>query len=86
MPEAEIIPFGNELPLAYRIYLISSAGRIAGPAEVIASNSDQNAIEKAKQLFAGCNLEIWQGARVITKLSADDNRALQLAGTGRLPC
>jgi hypothetical protein len=73
MPEAEIIPFGNELPLAYRIYFMTSAGRIAGPAEVIASNSDQDAIEKAKQLFAGRNLEIWQGARLITPLSADGN-------------
>jgi hypothetical protein len=66
------MPTAEPAQLHYRVYFITSAGHVAGPPEVIASNSDQEAVERAKQLLDGRDIEIWQGARVVTRLRPDE--------------
>ena len=48
----------------YRLYSISKSNRVAG-VEVITCDTDEEAIQKAKQLMAGGGLELWEGPRFI---------------------
>jgi hypothetical protein len=53
----------------YRIYLFKD-GRLTAPAKVIACQSDKAAIEHAKKLVDGHDIEVWQGARPVTRLKS----------------
>jgi hypothetical protein len=57
---------------AYRIYKISSDDHIAGPPVEVECVSDQEAIAQAKQVLNGLDIEVWQGARVVTRLQSRD--------------
>ena len=56
----------------YRIYKLLRANEIAGPPIEVECASDQEAVAEAKKLINGLGLEIWQGARVITRLRPSD--------------
>jgi hypothetical protein len=57
----------------YRICTLSHASKIASPPTDIECASDEEAVTEAKKLLNGLDIEIWQGARVVTRLrSADD--------------
>jgi hypothetical protein len=51
----------------YRVYPLN-AGRLAGPAQVLVSENDREAIEKAKQLMNGHAAEVWDGARFVATI------------------
>jgi hypothetical protein len=42
--------------------------RIAGPAEIIDCVSDKHAIEEAKILMDGYDVEVWKGTRIVMRL------------------
>jgi hypothetical protein len=58
----------------YRIYTLLRANEIAGPPTELQCASDQEAIAEAKKLLDGFDLEIWQDARVVTRLQPSDAR------------
>jgi len=61
----------------YRIYPISRAGRIVGPSTVIECADDHEAIHQAEQAVDGHDIEIWQEARFVLRLTSDDaNRSV----------
>ncbi len=47
----------------YRLYTLLSTNKIAGPATDKVCDTDQDAIEIAKALLNGRDIEIWQGVR-----------------------
>jgi hypothetical protein len=55
----------------YRLYSMS-ANNIAGPPQIVQCASDQQAIAAAKGLLDRHDIEIWQGARVVTRLQPSD--------------
>lgn len=46
---------------------------MAGPATVVDYSSDQAAIERAKAVLDGLDIEVWQGSRIVTRLQATDS-------------
>jgi hypothetical protein len=51
----------------YQIFHLT-LGHIRGPAEIINCDIDQQAIEKAKQMVNGHDVEVWQGARRVIEI------------------
>ncbi len=51
----------------YRIYFFKD-GALAAPLKVIDFSSDKAAIEHAKQLIDSHDIEVWQGARPVSRL------------------
>ncbi len=49
----------------YRFYPINAGGRIRGPAVVHDLPDDAAALIHAKHLKADCDIEIWQGTRLV---------------------
>jgi hypothetical protein len=58
----------------YRIYTMSNDNKIAGPPRLVTCSDDQEAIGLAKQLLDGRDVELWQGARVVTRLRHADGK------------
>ena len=56
---------------AYRVYVVTTDGHIAGPAQVIECENEQDAIGKAAQLTNGKCVELWDGARLIVRFPSD---------------
>jgi hypothetical protein len=57
--------------LSYRAYPVSKDHQVAaGPSVVITCENDQDGIRKAQQLVDGYDLELWDGPRFITRLTA----------------
>ena len=52
----------------YRIYTLLSGNKVAGPPTKIECSSDEEAISQAKKFLNGLDIEVWQGARLITRL------------------
>lgn len=46
--------------------------QIVGAPTDIAADSDQAAIEQARQLVDGCDIDLWQGSRFVIALRASD--------------
>jgi hypothetical protein len=55
----------------YRIYRIKDH-RIAGPPEIIAADSDEEAVERAKPLMGGLDIEIWERPRFVRGIKMSD--------------
>ncbi len=53
----------------YQIYLFKD-GRLAPPVKTIVCPSDKAAIEDAKDFVDGHDVELWQGARPVTRLKS----------------
>jgi hypothetical protein len=56
---------------AYRIYVVTKEGRIAGPPQVIECADDQEAMGKAVQHTNGKAVELWNGARLVARFPGD---------------
>ncbi|WP_043160678.1 hypothetical protein [Bradyrhizobium sp. Ai1a-2] len=50
----------------YRAYLLGSDGHIRERME-LESETDEEAVAKARQHFNGGTIEVWQGVRIVTK-------------------
>ncbi len=55
----------------YRAYSLDSDGKIAKPPAVLDCDNDQRAIELAKPMVDGYDIEVWQGNRRITLLKRE---------------
>jgi hypothetical protein len=51
----------------YRIYTLKD-GKIDSPARIATCASDQQAIDQAKQLLNGHDIEVWERARLVILL------------------
>jgi hypothetical protein len=54
--------------LEYRLYFLDSDGHITSPPAIVRCEDDRAAIMSAEQLLEGKAIEIWQGARLITRI------------------
>jgi hypothetical protein len=55
----------------YRIYRIKDH-RIDGPPKLIVAHSDAEAVEQAKPLMGGLDIEIWEGPRFVRAIKIKD--------------
>jgi len=60
--------------LRYSVYTLTSDNLIMGAGTVLDCETDQGAIEKARILMNGDDIEVWQGARRITRIRSTDAR------------
>jgi hypothetical protein len=51
----------------YRIYKTADGNRVAGPPQVFTCIDDEEAISMAEQALDGQDVEIWQGAHLVSK-------------------
>ena len=58
----------------YRLYQLTPDDHIAAPPDEIECASDQEAITHAKQKLNGAAIEVWEGARVVTKLESQHRK------------
>jgi hypothetical protein len=63
---------GASIMPEYRFYSFTDGNRIAGPPKFGQCSSDQEAIVEARKLLDGLDIEIWQAARVVTRLKSSD--------------
>jgi hypothetical protein len=54
-----------------RVYLIKD-NRVAAPPTLIDADADPVAIEQARQLVNGCDVELWEGPRFVIGLRSGD--------------
>jgi len=59
----------------YRIQILTFGNKIAGPAIEVDCQSDEEAVAKARTLLNGQDIEIWSGARIVTRLRFADASA-----------
>jgi hypothetical protein len=57
----------------YRVYRVKD-NHISGPPSIIVADDDQHAIEQAKQLVDGYDIELWDGPRFVMGLKTTDPR------------
>lgn len=66
----------NRFPMTdYRIFPVDENGCVLGPSCVIKAHEDHEAIETARPLVDGCDVEVWQGTRIVAQLRSS-NRVL----------
>ena len=58
--------------VAYRIYLVNRAGQLQGPPIVIECQNDDAVVIKAREYVDGSSAEIWDEARKVATIPADD--------------
>jgi hypothetical protein len=51
----------------YRIFLLTKDGRVAGPSASVTRAADREAVEKAQEIAAGLDFEIWDGPRIVIR-------------------
>jgi hypothetical protein len=56
----------------YRIYTLFAGNRIAGPPQIVTGDNDQEAIQEAKQLLVGRDLEVRHGTRIVRRIKPTD--------------
>jgi hypothetical protein len=56
----------------YRIYTLAKDNRIVAPPDMVECDSDADAILEARILLDGMDVEVWQGARIVTRLRPSD--------------
>jgi hypothetical protein len=54
----------------YHIFRVNKSGRIVAPPEFVTCQSDEEIILIAKSMVNGLDLEIWDRARVVAKISS----------------
>jgi len=52
----------------YRVYPLDQSGHIAGPPEDLTCDNDATAIEQAKRLVDGRDVEVWDSGRLVIHL------------------
>ncbi len=58
----------------YRIYTLVGGNHIAGPPRTVTCDTDQEAIAQAKTYLDGSDIEVWQAARIVTRLRSQDDK------------
>jgi hypothetical protein len=53
----------------YRLYIVTPAGRIAKRAEIVECADDEEAIQAAERAMDGQDIEVWNDARLVLRLS-----------------
>ena len=61
----------------YRVYTIIKSDKVAGRADVVTCATDAEALVKARQFLQSNDLEMWQGARMVSRLNAQDRVAAE---------
>ena len=56
----------------YRVYSFSSDNHIKGVPAVVICETDNDAIAEAQKLLDGLDIEVWNGARLVTRLKSVD--------------
>ena len=62
-------PLGDKLAREYRAYTVGSDGRFIGFEPLVCAD-DPEAIQKAKRLINGHEMELWSGSRLVVRLEA----------------
>jgi len=57
----------------YRIFTLTSDDHIKGAPALVVCKNDSAALQRAKKMLDGHNLEVWQGGRRITRLNSTDS-------------
>jgi hypothetical protein len=65
----------------YRIHKLDAQGHVTGPALVLICNQDADVIRKVESLVDGHDVEIMEGARVVTRLRS----GVAYPNQGRVP-
>ena len=60
----------------YRVYTLVQTDKIVGRADVVSCATDAEAVVKARQFLTSNDLEIWQGARMVSRLNARDRSSV----------
>ena len=58
--------------MTYRAFLVGKDGHIAQPPKIISADTDERAMEIAKQYVDGCDVELWDNDRKIALLTQDE--------------
>jgi hypothetical protein len=58
----------------YRIYTLTEGGHIDSPPAMLNFDDDQDAVQHAKTLKDGFDLEVWQGRRRVAVLKGDPHK------------
>ena len=64
---------------AYRTYLIDQTNNISGPAHWTICAGDFDAIEKAKQLVDGHDVELWESDRLVMRFFTTQAKSKELS-------
>jgi hypothetical protein len=57
---------------AYRFYFIAKNGHVDGPGDDYYLQDDREALQQAKQLVDGHDIEIWEGPRLVAYVVPDN--------------
>ena len=63
-------PWGRAV-LEYKIYRLDPRGRISAPPEIVTSDQEPEVVEQARTMADGCDIEVWQGERLVVHVSHD---------------
>jgi hypothetical protein len=63
----------------YRIYKTLDGNRVVGPPQVFTCSDDEEAISMAKQALDGQDIEMWQGAHLVSRMQLSAGRSGRLA-------
>jgi hypothetical protein len=55
----------------YRLYALTSECHFGGPPNIVDCRDDQAAVVRAKQSLDGRSIEIWNGSRLVARLSPE---------------
>ena len=55
----------------YRIYRVDEEGHIKGLAHEVTCDTDEQAVELARQYIDGLAIEVWNRARLVKRLDPD---------------
>ena len=59
---------------AYRTFLIDENSKISGSAQIVECAGDFDAIEKAKKLVDGHDVELWESDRLVMRFFHDPRK------------
>ena len=57
----------------YRVYKIKNNNHVAGAPVVVTCDSDREAIQQAKKLVDGHDVELWDGPRFVIGIKSGDD-------------
>jgi hypothetical protein len=57
--------------LRYRVYPVED-GHVVNPPVIVMAETDHEAVERAKQLVDGLDIEVWDGRRFIGSIKSPD--------------
>jgi hypothetical protein len=56
----------------YKFYFIGENGRVSGPSRPFDFPTDSAALKEAKKLAGGCDIEVWEGSRIVGYITPED--------------